>query len=149
MSRDQRGNKKLTLTITSGDNVGSPQTHTNHNVGRFPPEITSTIMWGDFHLRTTRPPLLFRWKSSGVSIPGVWLIFAENLKVINAGKCPHRWHWQLAREPRFVLFWWWTGLTALSALKVHVLKKILWPFTTRAQQGASLFWLIQSSRNFN
>jgi len=27
---------------------------------------------------------------------------------------PHR--WQLAREPRFVLFWWWTGSTALSGL---------------------------------
>jgi len=43
---------------------------------------------------------------------------------------PHR--WQLACEPRFVLFWWWTGSTALSGLKVHVLNKMLWPFTTSA-----------------
>jgi len=42
---------------------------------------------------------------------------------------PHR--RQLAREPRFVLFLWWTGSTgtALSDVKVHVLNKMLWPFT--------------------
>jgi len=39
---------------------------------------------------------------------------------------PHR--WQLAREFRFVLFWWWTGSTALSGIKVHVLNKMLWSF---------------------
>ena len=61
---------------------------------------------------------------------------------------PHR--WQLAREPRFVMFWWWTGSTALSDLKVHVLNKMLWPFTASARTTrASPFWLSQSSRNFN
>jgi len=44
---------------------------------------------------------------------------------------PHR--WQLAREPRFVLFWWRTGFTALSGLKIHVLNKMLWRFTTGAR----------------
>jgi len=67
-------------------------------------KLTLTITSGDFHLGTTWPPLLSRWKSPGVSIPGVWVIFAEKLKVINAGKCSHRWHWQLAHEPCFVLF---------------------------------------------
>ena len=95
------------------------KTHSNHNVGYF-------------HLGTTWPPLLSGWKSPGVGIPGVWAIFAGNLIVINAGKCSHRWHWQLTREPRFVLFSWWTGSTAMSGLKVHVLNKMLWPFTTSA-----------------
>jgi len=68
--------------------------------------------------------------------------------VVNADKCSHR--WQLAREPRFVLFWWWTGTTALSDLKVHVLHKMHWPFTASARATrASPFWLSQSSRNFN
>ena len=48
---------------------------------------------------------------------------------------PHA--WQLAREPRFVLFWWWTGSTALSGLKVHVLNEMLWPFTTRVRTTRS------------
>ena len=61
---------------------------------------------------------------------------------------PHR--WQLAREPRFVLFWWWTGSTVLSGLKVYVLNKTLWPFTASARTTrTSLFWLSQSSKNFN
>ena len=61
---------------------------------------------------------------------------------------PHR--RQLAREPRFVLFWCWTGSTALSGLKVHVLIKMHWPFTASARTTrASPFWLSQSSRNFN
>jgi len=61
---------------------------------------------------------------------------------------PHR--WQLAREPPFVLFWWWTGSTALSGLKVHVLNKTHWPFTASARTTReSLFWLSQSFRNFN
>ena len=61
---------------------------------------------------------------------------------------PH--HWQLPREPRFVLFWWWTGSTVFSGLKVHVLNKTLWPFTASARTTrASHFWLSQSSRNFN
>jgi len=52
---------------------------------------------------------------------------------------PHR--EQLAREPRFVLFWWWTSSTALSGLKVHVLKKCFSPLPlVHGQQGASLFW---------
>jgi len=67
-------------------------------------KLPLTIKSGDFHLDTTWPPLLSRWKSPEVGIPGEWVIFAENLKVINAGKCSHRWHWQLAREPHFVLF---------------------------------------------
>jgi len=63
-------------------------------------------------------------------------------------RAPHR--WQLAREPRFVLFWWWTDVTALSDLKVHVLNKMLWPFTASARTTrASPSWLSQSSRNFN
>jgi len=44
---------------------------------------------------------------------------------------PYR--WQLAREPRFALFWWWAGSAALSGLKVHVLNKMFWPFTTSAR----------------
>jgi len=59
--------------------------------------------------------------------------------VINAGKCSHRWHWLLARESRFVLFSWWTGSTALSGLKVHVLNKMLWPFTTTAHTKSKAF----------
>jgi len=43
-------------------------------------------MSGDVHLGTTWPPLLFGWKSPGISIPGVCVIFAENLNVINAEK---------------------------------------------------------------
>ena len=66
------GNQKLTLTATWGD---------------FHPNSQSTITSGDFHLGTTWPPLLSWWKSPGVSIPGVWVIFAENLEVVNADKC--------------------------------------------------------------
>jgi len=102
-------------------------------------KLTLTITSGDFHLDTTWPPLLSGWKSPGVGIPGAWVIFAENLKVINAGKCSHRWHWQLAGEPHFVLFWWWTGSTPLSGLKVHVLNKMLWPFTASAHTRCRLF----------
>jgi len=113
-------------------------------------KLTLTITSGDFHLGTTWPPLLSRWKSPGVSIQGVWVISAEKLKVINAGKCSHRWHWQLAHEPCFVLFSWWAGSTALSGLKVHVLNKMLWPFNTSACTTRSIpFWLSQSSRNFS
>jgi len=85
MSRHQQVNKEVILTITSGD---------------FHPKLTLTITWGDYHpnsqsnitsnnflLGATWPPLLFEWKSPRVSIPGVWEIFAENLKVINADKC--------------------------------------------------------------
>jgi len=53
----------------------------------FHPNSQSTITSGDFHLETTWPPLLSGWKSPWVSIQGVWVIFAENLKVINADKC--------------------------------------------------------------
>jgi len=45
---------------------------------------------------------------------------------------PHRWQFAREREPRFVLFWWWTRSTAVAGLKVHVLNKMLWPFTTSA-----------------
>jgi len=48
---------------------------------------------------------------------------------------PHR--WQLAHEPRFVLFLWWAGSTALSGVKVHVFGKMLWPFTTSARATRS------------
>ena len=48
---------------------------------------------------------------------------------------PHR--WQLAREPCFVLFWWWTGSTALSGLRVDVLNKTFWPFTASARTTRS------------
>jgi len=94
-------------------------------------------MWGAFHLGTTWPPLLSGWKSPGISIPGVWVIFAENLKVINANKCSP----SLVREPRFVLFRLWTDCTALSGLKVHVLNKMLWPFTTSARTTRSKSFL--------
>jgi len=56
MPRHQKGNKKLTVTITSGD---------------FQPNSQSTITSGDFYLGTTWPLLLFGWKSPGVNIPGV------------------------------------------------------------------------------
>jgi len=47
---------------------------------------------------------------------------------------PHR--WQLAREPRF------DGAQvpqALSGLKIHVLNKMLWPFTTSARTRSKPF----------
>jgi len=122
---------KLTLTITWGDFL-SELTLTIMSVD-FHPNSQPTIRSGDSHLGTTWPPLLFRWKSPGVSFPGVWVIFAENLKVINANKCSP----SLAREPRFVLFWWWTGSTALSGLKVFALNKMFWPFTTSARATRS------------
>jgi len=68
--------------------TGKQETHSNHNVGWF----SHRYRWHHF------------WKSPGVAIPGVWVIFAENLQMISAGKLSHRWHWQLARQPRFVLF---------------------------------------------
>jgi len=37
----------------------------------------------------------------------------------------------------FAQFWWWTGSTALSGLKVHVLNKMLWPFATTARTTRS------------
>jgi len=70
--------------------------------GDFHLSSQSTITSGDFHLGTTWPPLLSGWKSTGVSIPGVKVIFAENVKVINADMRPHR--WQLAPEPRLFRF---------------------------------------------
>jgi len=107
-----------------------------HNVGWF-----STT----YHEATT--PV--RMEITGVGIPGVCVIFAENLKVINAGKCSHRWHWQLARETRFVLFW-WTGSTALSGLKFMPSIKCFGLLPQVHAQGARLFWLSrQSSWNFN
>ena len=106
--------------------IGKQKTHSNHNVGRFSPR---------YHVAT----IPVRVEITGVGIPGVWVIFAENLKVINVGKCSHR--WQFAREPRFVLFWWWTGSTALSTLTVHVLNKMLWPFTTSARTTRSKLFL--------
>jgi len=67
---------------------------------------------------------------------------------------PHR--WQLAREPRFVLFWWWTGSTTLSGLKIHVVNKMLWPFTTSARTTRSKpylakpkFWKLQLGKEKN
>jgi len=80
--------------------TGKQKTHSNHNVGWFSPELTLTIIWGDFHpeitltitsgdfhLGTAWPPLLPGWKSPEISIPGVWVIVAENLIVFNAGTC--------------------------------------------------------------
>jgi len=88
---------KNSLTITW---VIFTRIHTNHNVGWFSPELTLTIMSGDFHpssqstttssdfhLGTTWLPLLSGWKSTGISIPRVWVIFAEKLKLLNADKC--------------------------------------------------------------
>jgi len=49
--------------------------------------------------------------------------------------------WQLARELRFVLFWWWTGSTALSGLKVHTLNNMHFPFTTSARTTRSKLFL--------
>jgi len=54
---------------------------------------------------------------------------------------------QLAREPHFVLFLWWTGSTALSGLKVHVLNKMLWPFTTTARTAKRKPFLAKSARS--
>jgi len=55
MSRYQQGNKKLTLTITSGD---------------FHHKLTPTITPDDFHPGTTWAPLLYGWKLPGVRFPG-------------------------------------------------------------------------------
>jgi len=49
--------------------------------------------------------------------------------------------WQLAREPHFVLFWWWTGSTALFDFKVNVVNKLLWPLTTSARTTRSKLFL--------
>ena len=109
MWRDQQGNKKLALTTT----------------------------WGDLHLGTTWPPLLSGWKSPGVGIPGVWVIFAENLKVINADKCSRRWHWHV----NLVLSCFDGGQVPQRCLvsKVHVLNEMRWPFTASAHTRCSLF----------
>jgi len=113
-----------------------PKTHTNHNMGWFSPKLTLTIILGDFHLKsqstitlgdfhigTMLLPLLSGLKSPRVSIPGVWVTFDKTWKWSMQTSAPH--HWRLAREPRFVMFWWWTGSTTLSGLKVHVLNKML------------------------
>jgi len=85
MLRDQQGNKKITLTITSFD--FHPKLTLNITSGRsgdfhlkltlpitqddFHPNSQSTVTSGDFHLGTTWPPLVSGWKSPEVSIPGV------------------------------------------------------------------------------
>jgi len=61
--------------------------HTDYNEGWFPPELALTITLVDFHLGTTWPQLLSGWKSPGSSTPRVWVIFAENLKVIYVDRC--------------------------------------------------------------
>ena len=133
------------------------KTHSNHNAGWFSPELTLSIIWGDFHpeltltitsddfhLGTAWPPLLPGYKSPEVSMPSLQKTWKWSMHT----SAPHR--WQLARQPCFVLFWWWTGSTAFSYLKVHVLNEMLWPFTASARTTrASPFWFSQSSRNFN
>ena len=116
--------------------TGKQKTYSNHNFGWYSPwyHVATSPVW----VESTRG-----WYSSGVS----------NLcKKRESDQCRqvlHRWHWQLAREPRFVLFWCWTGSTALSGLKFMSSIKCfgLLP-QVHAQQGASRFWLRQSSRNF-
>jgi len=131
-------------------------THTNHNVGWFSRELILTMTWDDFYpnsqsttlgdllLGTTWPTLLSGWKSPKVGILGLWVIFAVNLKVIKSMQksTPHCWQFELAHdEPRFVVFWWWTGFTVLlSGLKVHVLNKMLWLFTTSARTTEQAFF---------
>ena len=119
-------------------------------INRETKKLTPTITWGDLHVGATWPPLLSGWKSPGVVIPGVWVIFVENLKVINAGKCSHCWHWQLARD--LVLSCFDGGQVPQRCLVTKFMSSIkcfgLLP-QVHAQQGASLFWLSQCSRNFN
>ena len=100
------------------------RTHTNHNVGWFSPELTNNHNIGWFsprdHVATT--PV---WvESPGVSIPWVW-VGAWNLFT---GQVPQR-----CLVSKFM-----SSIICFDLLpQVH------------AQQGASLFWLSQSSRNFN
>ena len=87
--------------------TGKRKTHTNDDMGWFSPELTLTIMpgdfhpnsqstitLGDFHLGTTWPPLLSGLRSPRVSIPGVWVIFAKTWIWSMQRSAPHR--WQLA-----------------------------------------------------
>jgi len=139
----------------SSHDVGwfSHQTHTNHNVGWFSPELTlttmsgdfhpnsqSTITAGDFHLGTSWPPLLSGWKSPGVSIPGVWVIFAENWKWSTQTSAPivGSWHVNLVlscfdgeQVPQRCLV-----SNFMSSIKCFGLLP-----QVHAQQGASHFWL--------
>ena len=102
------------------------KTHSSHNVGWLSPR---------YYVATTpvRMEITGGWYSRGVSN------LCRKLESDQYGKCSHRWHWQLAREPCFVLFWWWTGSTVLSGLKVHVLNKMLWAFTTSARTRSKAF----------
>jgi len=122
-------------------------THTNHNVGWFYPELTLTITTGDFHLGTTWPPFLSGWKSPGFSIPGVWVTIAENLKAINANKCSPC----LAGGT-------WTSFCCFDGGRVPqrcLVSKVMSSIKCFGHlshvhaQGASIFWLSQSSRNFS
>jgi len=124
------------------------RTHTNDNVGWFSPELTLTITSGDFLLGIMWLSDLPRWKSPGVSIPGMWVIFAENLKVINADKCSP----SLAVVTWTSLFCFDGGQVPQRCLVSKFASSIkcfgLLP-QVHAQQGASIFWRNQSSRNFN
>ena len=136
---------ELTLTITF--TKFSPKLSLIITPEDFHPNSQSTITSSCFHLGTTRPPLLSRWKLPGVSVPGVLVIFAENLKVINADKC----------SPSLAGGTWTScccfvgGQVPQRCLVSEVMSSIkcfgLLP-QVHAQQGASLFWLSQSSRNF-
>ena len=152
---------KLTLTTTWGDfhpNSHQPKcgviftwTYTNHNVGWFSLKLTltitwcdlhpnsqSTITWGDFHLGTTWPALLSVWKSPEVSIPGV----CNLCRKLECDQCKQVIHF--VGEPRFVASFTWTSFC--SALMVDRFHSVL---PQVYAQGASLFWLSQSSRNFS
>jgi len=98
------------------------KTQSNHNVGWFPPRD---------HVATTP----FRVEISRYLYSRVWVIFAENLNAITADKCSPS--LAVGTWTSFCSVWWWTGSTALSGLKVHVLSKMLWPFSTSAGETRS------------
>jgi len=107
--------------------TGKQKTHSIHNVGWFYPELTLTITSGGelrgHHSCLGRNHPMSVFQVCEQSLQKTWKSSMQT-------SAPHR--WQLAREPRFVLFWWWSGSKALSGLKVHVLNKMLWPFATSA-----------------
>jgi len=110
----------------------------NRDTHFYPPHNNKSVSSSDDNNRSA-VGLLFQ--ACELSLQKTWKSWIQT-------SAPHC--WQLAREPRFVLLWWWTVSTALFGLKVHVLNKMLWPFTTSARIARSKpFWLSQSSRNFN
>jgi len=107
--------------------TGKQKTHSNHNVGWYSPEISLTITSGDFHLGTTTPPLLSGWKSPEVSIPGVWVIVAENLNVINADKC----------SPSLAVCMWTSFCSVLMVDRFH---SVVWSQSSCSQWNALAFY---------